>query len=82
VGETKPDGGERLEDWLLTRLTDAKDGGRLIEQRDELLKALKGYVEWFGPAHDALCAGDDTCECTGKPLNDLVNAVIANAEAR
>lgn len=52
------------------------------EQRNELLKALRSYVEWFGAAHEDDCSCDDTCECACKPLNDAVNGAINRAEGR
>lgn len=55
---------------------------RLIAAAPELLKALKEYALVMGPAHDASCPGDDTCSCTWKPVNDMVNAAIAKAEGR
>jgi hypothetical protein len=36
--------------------------------------ALKRYIEWVGAIHDDGCPEDDTCECSGKPINDGVNA--------
>jgi hypothetical protein len=42
----------------------------------EVEKALKGlgdYIDYHGGIHDDGCPEDDTCDCTGKPLNDGVN---------
>ena len=45
-----------------------------------LLEAVKRYVDWHGPCHEDECPGDDTCSCKGKPINDAINAAIANAD--
>lgn len=40
----------------------------------EAIAGLKKHIEWNGPDHDDDCPGDDTCECSMKPMNDGVNA--------
>src|SRR5690348_9650624 len=32
--------------------------------------ALKAYAEWCGGVHDEGCPEDDTCDCSGKWIND------------
>jgi hypothetical protein len=34
---------------------------------------LAKYAEHNGGIHDEDCPGDDTCSCSGKPLNDAAN---------
>jgi len=46
----------------------------------KLLDALKAYVDYWGGAHDDDCPGDDTCGCSGEPINDAVNEAINLAE--
>lgn len=41
-----------------------------------LRDALIEVVESFGPWHDEDCPGDDTCDCSGKPLHDRINAAL------
>lgn len=41
---------------------------------------LRSYVEMAGSFHDAECPGDDTCDCTAKPMHDAVNALCALPE--
>ena len=55
-------------------LTSARD---LMGQRDDVIAALKAYVEWFGAAHVNGCPADDTCFCSGSALNDAVNRVLS-----
>lgn len=44
---------------------------REIRERSE---SILKYVEWHGGIHDDDCPQDDTCDCSGKPINDGVNA--------
>ena len=55
---------------------------RLIAAAPDLLEALKAVVYQFGPWHDEICPGDDTCDCGAKPVHDAVNAAIRKAEGR
>jgi len=48
----------------------------------KLLEALKRMAEWYGSTHDEGCPCDDTCNCSRKPFNDLVNSAINEAEGR
>lgn len=45
----------------------------------KLLAALKEIAEWYGSWHENECPADDTCNCSGKPLNDRVNTAIREA---
>ena len=56
------------------------DIARVEQQRDELVAAIRTVVEQFGPWHDDDCPGDDTCDCSAKPIHDAVNAAVRNAE--
>jgi DNA repair exonuclease SbcCD ATPase subunit len=44
-------------------------------------KALGKYIDWQGAVHVGDCPEDDTCRCPGRPVNDLVNAVMNELEA-
>lgn len=57
------------------------EADRYLAQRDELLVALKTYVDWCGSCHVEGCPADDTCDCSGRSVNDAVNNAIRNAEA-
>jgi hypothetical protein len=46
----------------------------LVEKAKRHEQAIVAYVEWFGGLHDGECPEDDTCDCSGKPINDGVNA--------
>ena len=48
----------------------------------EQLSGLRDYAIWQGGAHDDGCPEDDTCECSGKRLNDAVNSIIREGYAR
>ena len=54
----------------------------LVNLSDELLKALKRMVQWYGGWHDSDCPADDTCACAGKEFNRQVNQAITKAEGR
>lgn len=41
-----------------------------------LESALKKYVDHFGGAHDPDCPEDDTCSCSRKALNGMVNNLL------
>lgn len=43
--------------------------------------ALKKYIEWVGGLHDDGCPEDDTCDCSGKPINDGINAAVRYFDA-
>ena len=47
-----------------------------------LLAALREMVDYYGPAHEPDCPGDDTCDCKHKPFNDRVNAALKATEAK
>jgi hypothetical protein len=47
---------------------------------DALEAALREVVDTFGPWHDDDCPGDDTCDCSAKPLHDQINAALAARE--
>jgi len=56
------------------------DDARLIQVAPKLLRALKAYADWHGPCHKLDCPGDDTCNCPGKAVNDLVSEAIWDAD--
>lgn len=46
-----------------------------------MAKALIAYAEWCGGVHDDECPSDDTCECSGKWINDGVTETVRYLEA-
>jgi len=40
----------------------------------EIADGLERYVVDHGADHDDDCPGDDTCDCSQKPINDAANA--------
>jgi hypothetical protein len=46
----------------------------------EFMAAVRKYIEYFGPMHDSLCPGDDTCECEYAPINAALNEGLAAAQ--
>ncbi len=60
-------------------LQTALDGAKAVCQ--DLTTALKDAAEAWGGWHDEDCSLDDTCRCSGKPLNDKVNNAINRADA-
>lgn len=52
----------------------------LIAAAPDLLAALRLTVETFGPWHDKGCPCDDTCDCSAKPVHDVINTAIRKAE--
>jgi hypothetical protein len=50
-----------------------------IEVTEDEIRGLIGYVTWHGGAHVEGCPADDTCDCSGKLLNDAVNSVCRKA---
>lgn len=49
-----------------------------------MAEMLEAYIVHHGPMHDDDCPGDDTCECSAKPVHDGINAAVRylQAEAR
>ena len=47
----------------------------------EFRKAFEDYVVHHGAIHDDDCPGDDTCECSGKRMNDAANEVCRLLDA-
>jgi hypothetical protein len=47
----------------------------------QIADAVQQYAEWHGGIHDDDCPSDDTCACSGKPINDGVNAACRYLEA-
>lgn len=46
-------------------------------QATELARqALKAYAEHFGGIHEDDCPCDDTCDCSGKAINDGVTLAV------
>jgi hypothetical protein len=41
-----------------------------------LAKAIQKYAEWCGGVHDDGCPEDDTCDCSGKWINDGVTGAV------
>lgn len=39
------------------------------------IERLRQYVEWWGGIHEPSCPADDTCDCSGKSINDAVNHI-------
>lgn len=72
--------GECIEKPALQQLVDQAAG---TEPRltHAMIDGLRQYVEWCGGVHDDGCPEDDTCECSGKPINDAVNAICKLKEA-
>jgi hypothetical protein len=53
----------------------------VIQERERKLhEALEKYVEWHGAAHEVGCPQDDTCDCKGKSVNELVNCALKQPE--
>lgn len=69
MGNNQPDAEQLVRD-LLAAL--ASQAGRT--PHEEVAKALEAYVVWHGGIHDDECPGDDTCDCSGKWMNDGANA--------
>lgn len=46
----------------------------------QLAAALRAVVENFGPWHDEDCPGDDTCDCSAKPIHDQVNTALRGCD--
>lgn len=47
-----------------------------MPSRKLMVDALEKYIEWFGGVHEDDCPADDTCDCSGKWINDGVNAAF------
>lgn len=62
---------------------EAEANANLIAAAPDLLTELIALTVYHaGYPHDDDCPQDDTCECSAKPKNDRLNAVIAKAEGR
>lgn len=43
---------------------------------DQMAMAIEKFAQWCGAVHDADCPEDDTCECSGKWINDGITAAV------
>lgn len=63
--------------------SDWRDTGADFERCKALVGQITAVVtelvENHGPWHDEDCPGDDTCDCTAKPMHDAINAAMKSA---
>jgi hypothetical protein len=60
-------------DLMLSSLRRVATFQEKFENIQEDCKLLQKYVTAMGPMCDEDCPGDDTCECSAKPIHEAVN---------
>jgi hypothetical protein len=71
---------ETLEKWLKANTQGLIDEvypieavNAVHEKSTKRLRALRWMAEFHGSTHDEDCPMDDTCDCSHKAMNDLIN---------